>query len=246
MADINLPGSMPIVWLKAPNQVSLDRSLAGLQASITNLHLAPSTNHQGQPEGWIREPSGNFRYIIHCPGDPANHEEPIKETRDERYQRILQRRQEAEERGNRKKRGRSLSPIPEAGRNPAVPASSSSALSSLASDGMTLGTDGYPREREHSWDDETLDAAGYPTQRGENRSSSSSVTSTASSEERGRKRRLVGNWLNGTKSESAESEIVKNETAEKQVGEDGDGEEVVSQTTVTTRVIRPLRRSPRH
>ncbi|KAI4166765.1 MAG: hypothetical protein LQ343_007767 [Gyalolechia ehrenbergii] len=246
MAATNFPRSMPVVWLQAPNTASLDRSLAELRSSISNLPYDPSTNQQVRSEGWICEPSGNFRYVIQCPGGASvgntiMQTEPTpqqtKETRDERYQRILQRRQEAEEREIRKRK-RSPSPAPEVGQNLNVPTVSSE-LTTLQSDNMTLDTDGYPTEGRHPWDNMTLDTDGYPIERGRPRYSPS-VASTASLEQRAQKKIRVGDWLEGVKSESVESETVENQTVE-----NGNGE-IVSETVVATRVIRPLRRSPRH
>ncbi|KAL8939753.1 MAG: hypothetical protein Q9211_002600 [Gyalolechia sp. 1 TL-2023] len=229
MANTNFPEPMPVVWLQASDDASLNRSLAKLHSSISNLPCDTSGKLQGRDEGWIRGPDGLFRYIIQCPAessveDTVMQTEPTpqqtKESRDERYQRILQRRQEAEDRKIQKRR-RSQSPSPEVRQTLEVP-TASSGLTTPGLDNMTLDTDGYPIER------------GHP------RNSSRVLASTDSLEQPAHKKKRIGAWLDGVKTETVENETLENLASENSNGD------AVSQTPVAIRVIQPLRRSPRH
>lgn len=227
----DLPGSSPIVFLQARNDKSLQRSLANLRSSVLHETLiTPESQYQEQQlleqnqDGWMVSHSGDLKYMINCPADDEDTvmgDEPITpqqqpsraEISAERYQRILLKRQEAEERETRKRK-RSESPTPEVRQSMNVVVAT--AVSATTTD-LTMGDDGYPVRRGQQEQEQLGQQAQGQAQPAHEPEPSPSVPSSSSLEMRANKKFRVGTWLESVGSPGAVTGALENQVVNNQV-----------------------------
>lgn len=154
----------------------------------------------------------------------------------------MEKRAEAEQREEARKRKRSVSPPPRE-----VQRSNMDVASALKTDDLTMDIDGYPVQRGQLQQRQGQPAATIAATLG--------IPSSSSSEQRAVKSVRMGDWLErlGSPGSGPGIHVAGSQVLENQMVEDhqmmmgcGDGRDVVSETAVAGRVIRPVRRSMRH